>query len=387
MELLPRGTLSEIINATTYYGYLVAMAGSQIETAIFLRKMDVITMMTNTAGKIILVLDIISLGMAITFTSVVPLWRENPKKTQVCDFTTADDFYRFSIPSTVVILIVLAVTGFAVFRSIQIRRPNPEAEIEVVVSNTLNITPIQDRIFTIQERFPEPDRETEEAPPGNVEDDLVVEDIEIVNTEIIVVNRDLEDNHVIHLRNEENKELEKEVGLRESLKKTCFQDRISTLQARSFELNRESEENHRTSTGNVEVGQVKNRNNLNYYQTPPENVEDVIQTPHSMDQLSIRGMIQTMENLTEYQQNEIPCLPGIAIIQTLNKYLKNCLISLLFLTSEFPWCLTGVYAFISNSGCENTDFKIMAEISFLFQCISYLFLPILIKKKLDRLSK
>ena len=284
-------------------------------------------------------------------------------------------------------MIVLAVTGFAVFRSIQIRRPNPEAEIEVVVSNTLNITPIQDRIFTIQERFPEPDRETEEAPPGNVEDDLVVEDIEIVNTEIALVNRNLEDNHVIHLGNKENEELKKEVELRENLKKTWFQDRIFTVQARSFELNRESEENHRTSTGNVEVGQVKNRNNLNYYQTPPENVEDVIQTPHSMDQLSIRGMIQTMENLTEYQQNEIPCLPGIAIIQTLNKYLKNCLISLLFLTSEFPWCLTGVYAFISNSGCENTDFKIMAEISFLFQCISYLFLPILIKKKLDRLSK
>ena len=55
LELLPWGTLSEIINATTYYGYLVAMAGSQIETAIFLKKLDVITMMTNTAGKIILV--------------------------------------------------------------------------------------------------------------------------------------------------------------------------------------------------------------------------------------------------------------------------------------------------------------------------------------------
>ena len=128
---------------------------------------------------------------------------------------------------------------------------------------------------------------------------------------------------------------------------------------------------------------MKKRNIL----TPLENVEDVIETPHSMDQLSIRRMIQSMENMTEYQQNEIPCLPGIAIIQTLNKYLKNALISLLILTSELPWYFTGLYAFISNSGCDNADFRIMAEISFLYQCISYLFLPILIKKKLDRLSE
>ena len=420
LELLPWGTLSEIINATTYYGYLVAMAGSQIETAIFLKKLDVNTMMTNTAGKIILVLDIISLGMGIIITLVVPLWRENQKKTQVCEFISPDAFYRFSIPLTVVIVIVLVVTGFAVFRSIKIRRKNQVAEIEVGLRNTLNVTPIPDRIFTIQARFPEAKRETEETPPGNVEDDLVVEDIEIVNTETTAVNRDLEDYHEIRIGNEENEKLEKEVGLRENMKKPHFQDRIITVQARSFELYRESEENHQAPPGNIEddivvedteivdteitvvnrdfeenhktrqaneeVSQVENRNTLNY-QTPLENVEDVIQTPHSMDQLSIHRMIQTMENNTEYQQNETPCLPGIAIIQTLNKYLKNGLISLLILTSEFPWYLTGVYAFISNSGCENTDFKITAEISFLDQCISYLFLTILIKKKLDRLSE
>ena len=236
-----------------------------------------------------------------------------------------------------VIVIVLVVTGFAVFRSIQIKRKNQEAEIEVGLRNTLNVSPNPDRIFTKRPRFSEPERETEEAPLGNVEDDIVVEDIEMVNTEITVVNRDLD-------------------------------------------------ENHETRLGNVEIGQMKKRNILSF-QTPLENVEDVIETPHSMDQLSIRRMIQSMENMTEYQQNEIPCLPGIAIIQTLNKYLKNALISLLILTSELPWYLMGLYAFISNSGCENADFRIMAEISFLYQCISYLFLPILIKKKLDRLSE
>ena len=148
--------------------YVLRLFGSN-ETAIFLKKLDVITMMTNTAGKIIMVLDIISLGMGIIITLVVPLWRENQKKTQVCEFITPDAFYRFSIPLTVVIVIVLVVTGFAVFRSIQIKRKNQEAEIEVGLRNTLNVSPNPDRIFTKRPRFSEPERETEEAPLGIVE--------------------------------------------------------------------------------------------------------------------------------------------------------------------------------------------------------------------------
>merc|ERR1711894_559452 len=49
LEVLPWGTMSEMIYTMMYYSYLSALAASQIETVIFLKTLSVNTMMTNTA--------------------------------------------------------------------------------------------------------------------------------------------------------------------------------------------------------------------------------------------------------------------------------------------------------------------------------------------------
>ena len=48
-------TIRDMLEWISLYGYWVALAGSQIETAIFLKTLNVNTMVTNPAGKIILV--------------------------------------------------------------------------------------------------------------------------------------------------------------------------------------------------------------------------------------------------------------------------------------------------------------------------------------------
>lgn len=75
------------------------------------------------------------------------------------------------------------------------------------------------------------------------------------------------------------------------------------------------------------------------------------------------------------------------LIQTLNKYFKNTLMSLLILTSQLPWYSTAMYGFITNSGCENPTFRLMSEISEYSIIMFNIILPVLIKLKLDRLSK
>ena len=72
LEVLPSGILSEILDTTNIYSFLTAMAGSQIETVVFLKTLNVNTMMTNTAGKIILAMNILSYGLAIINTLALP---------------------------------------------------------------------------------------------------------------------------------------------------------------------------------------------------------------------------------------------------------------------------------------------------------------------------
>ena len=93
----------------------------------------------------------------------------------------------------------------------------------------------------------------------------------------------------------------------------------------------------------------------------------------------------------EDQQNQIGCvpvpLPGLnMIMKTIQKYMKNTLISLLILTSQLPWCLTAWYWFFTNSGCENPAIRAMAEVAEYFWYLFTILTPLLIKLKLDRLS-
>ena len=311
LEVFPSGMLSEILYTTVFYNYLVAMASSQIETALFLKTLNVNTMITNTAGKIILGMNILSLGLGVIVTLVTPSLKVNQKKSEICEFITPDGFFRCAIPSTLVLMVVLVVIGFSVFRSCQFRKiSNNEGHvgvegtgpgIEAGYRDTLNSAASQNRHI----------KSDVNHRTLNVEDDLIVEDIELANIERPVLNRNAKEEH----------------------------------------------------------------------DTPSEDRDVEIVETRSLDQLSIDMMINMLN------QNDIQCLPGIGVIQTINKYLKNALISLLILISHLPWNLTALYGFKTNSGCENPTFRVMADLSFSFYCCVFLCLPLLIKIKLDRLSE
>ena len=199
-----------------------------------------------------------------------------------------------TLPGTVVIVMVLSVMGFAVFRGFQFRwrrednEEHPEnlsLELEELgqgheIGGRSGDTPSQGRLFTIQSVISEPNQVT---PRETVEEDLVIQDIELANT----------------------------------------------------------------------------------------------MTSSSMDHAVIdeRGCVP------------MP-IPGIIVImKTIQKYMKNTMISLLILTCLLPWYLTGLYGFITNSGCEDPKVKVMAEISEYGWIMLNIFLPLLIKLKLDRLSE
>ena len=187
LEVLPWSSVSEMIYTITYYSYLSALAGSHIETAIFLKTLSVNTMMTNSAGKIILALTTFSFLPAVINTLVFPSWKENQKKNEICEFLNPTS----TVPTTVVLVIVLAVIGFSVFRSHQFRKVTSDnGELDSVEGsgnkNEVNGSPSQSRLFTIQSVLSELiKRETEEnndTPFGNLKDDIVVDDIEIVES-------------------------------------------------------------------------------------------------------------------------------------------------------------------------------------------------------------
>ena len=55
LEVLPMGIMSDLFDKIFFFSFIGAIAGSQIETAIFLKTLNLNTMLTSTAGKIILV--------------------------------------------------------------------------------------------------------------------------------------------------------------------------------------------------------------------------------------------------------------------------------------------------------------------------------------------
>ena len=128
LEVLPRGIMSEILYANIQYSHYVAIAGSQLETAVFLKTLNVNTMMTNTAGKIILAMYIFCYVLGVTITLVFPPTRVK-SEILFCEYLNPRDFYCFVIPVTVLVGIVLSVIGFSVFRSLQIRRIRSDEEL------------------------------------------------------------------------------------------------------------------------------------------------------------------------------------------------------------------------------------------------------------------
>ena len=275
LELLPKSIMSDILDTASIYSFLVAMAGSLIETVVFLKTLNVNTMMTNTAGQIILAMTIFSYVLGVINTLVLPSTNMSQSEILFCDYLSPKDFFRATLPGTILFVIVLSVIGFAVFRGLQIRRTIENVEIPERRHKSgvrrLNDTPSPGRLFTIQGVISELDHET---PRQIIEDDLVIQNIE---------NRD-------------------------------------------------------------------------------SNID--------------------MDNATNGEMGCVPHvpLPGIdMIMKTIQKYLKNTMISLLILTSLLPSYSTGLYGFITNSGCEDPTIKTMAEMSEYGWYLLTVFLPVLIK--------
>ena len=358
-EALPSGKMTDILHTTISYSYLAALAGSQIETVIFLKNLNLNTMMTNTAGKIILMMTICSFGIALMITFVMPSpW----KVDEICEYFKPEAFYRSTLPTTVVLVINLAVIGFAVFRSRQFRKTRdneemfgvegPGQEIEVELRNHLNGTPPQDRLFTIQQGVMSTmSRESEhnhETPLANVEDDIIVEDIELVDLETNVMIPNFDEKRKVTSGN-----VEDDIVVVES----------EVVHLETNVMSRDFDEKRKETS---------------------RNCNDDMKT--NTDLLSISAMIDQVSQLEEVNL-ETQCLPGLGLMQTLNKYLKNALISLLLVTSELPWNLIALYAFFTRSGCENPTLSVLSEITLYSLPFIYLFFPFLIKIKLDRLSE
>ena len=289
------------------FSVLVAIAGSQIETMVFLKTMNVNTMMTNTAAKIILAITMFSYGLAIFNRLSWPSTMASQSEELLCDYITplAIDFKRkcisFSI-YTFTLVIVLSVMGFGVFRGLQIRRTSDNEE------NTDNLNleePRTERLFSVQAMLSELNQE---RPREIVEEDLVIQDIELDSMEV----------------SDQNQEAPRQMSAPHS---------ISQLQE-TFENN------------------------------------------------------QNLNTMSEVQQDPIGCAPVIDVImKTIQKHMKNTIISLFILTCSLPWYLALLYGIITNSGCENTNIKFMVEIGEYGWCILTIFLPLFIKLKLDRLSQ
>ena len=278
--LLLDDVTAEILETAMLYSFEVAIVCSQIETAVFLKTMNVNTMMTNIALKIILTLTIVSYGLGAFITLALPSTRVIHREIWACQYLNKRDFYCITIPHTVCFVVVpSAVMVFSVFRGLRIRR----------ISDNLNLdTPSQGRLFIIQEVI---SKINQEAPRETIEEDIVIQDIELVNMD-----------------------------------------------------------------NSASTGQLQEINDIN--------------------------------SLTRNQQNRIGCvpLPGInMIMKTMQKYMKNTIISFLILTSQLPWFSTAWYGFITSSGCEDPTIKEMAGLGDYGWYLLTILMPLLIKLKLDRL--
>ena len=114
----------ETLLSATSINFFVSVAGTQVETAIFLRTKSVDTMTTNTAGYICLGMAIFSLVAGSVLTLVFPEARECRKVTKACEYYAPWDLYRIIIPASVSLLIVLAVMGLTIYSSFQFKMTN-----------------------------------------------------------------------------------------------------------------------------------------------------------------------------------------------------------------------------------------------------------------------
>ena len=84
-DALPKGHLTGFLDTTVSLTFLISIAGSQIETAIFLKTFNVNTMMPDTAAWIILVMNVFCYGIALISEFVFPSSIENKKTMDYCD--------------------------------------------------------------------------------------------------------------------------------------------------------------------------------------------------------------------------------------------------------------------------------------------------------------
>ena len=120
------------------------------------------------------------------------------------------------------------------------------------------------------------------------------------------------------------------------------------------------------------------------------------ETSAPMDQVMIdESQIQEQETNSENNMNQqnqqngcVPLPSGIhMILKTIQKYLKNTVISLLIASGLLNIDLLYIYGFITNSGCEDPTIRAWAEISEYCYYMLHICLPFLIKLRLDRLSE
>ena len=185
LEILPMSILSDIFDRISLYSLLVAIAGSQIETAIFLKTLNVNTMMTNTAGKIIVALTISSCVLGLINTLLLPTPRMKQSENfdiEFCNYLPPTDLFMV-IPVTLLLMLVLSVMGFGVFRGLQIKRTQEYEELSdnLCLKELRQQTGLrsrdaapQGRLFTIQAAISELNQVT---PREIIDEDLVIQDI------------------------------------------------------------------------------------------------------------------------------------------------------------------------------------------------------------------
>ena len=74
------------------------------------------------------------------------------------------------------------------------------------------------------------------------------------------------------------------------------------------------------------------------------------------------------------------------MIKIIQRFFKNTVISFLMLSCMGPYYMLFLYGFVYNLGCENDIFSEIADYISLISCLFLFVLPILVQKKLNRLS-
>ena len=274
-------------------------------------------------------------------------------------------------------MLVLSVMGFGVFRGLQIRRrqDNEELSDNLCLEELRQETGLisrdaapQGRLFTIQAAI----SELNQATPRVIEEDLVVQDIELDNTDTSpsMDNRMIDESQIQETASETDINVsDRPENQRKGIGHECnkpSQGLLFTFQEVISDLDQETTRHNEETSPSLDQVMI--------------------------DESQIQEQDTNSENL-ENQQNQIGCVPlpsasGIhMILKTIQKYLKNTVISLLIVTSLLPTDLLFIYGFLTNSGCEDPTIRDWAEISEYCYYMLHICLPFLIKLRLDRLSE